>query len=55
MSPLMLVLTVWALLSVLVVAGLCLLLHGRSAFNPALQDPAAARDSAVAPGAHAVV
>ena len=35
MSPLLLVLAVWALLSVLVVAGLCLLLHGRSAFNRA--------------------
>ena len=46
MSPLLLVLAVWTLLSVLVVAGLCLLLHGRSVFNPAPQDPATARDTA---------
>ncbi len=55
MSPLLLVLAVWALLSVLVVAGLCLLLRGRSVFNPAPQDPATARDAAMAPGSHAVV
>ena len=55
MSPLLLVLAVWTLLSVLVVAGLCLLLRGRSVFNPAPQDPATARDTAVAPGPHAVV
>ena len=55
MSPLLLVLTVWTLLSVLVVAGLCLLLRGRSAFNPPPRDPATARDAAVAPGPHAVV
>ena len=55
MSPLLLVLAVWALLSVLVVAGLCLLLHGRRAFNPAPRGPAPARDTAVAPGPHAAV
>jgi hypothetical protein len=55
MSPLLLVLAVWALLSVLVVAGLCLLLHGRSVFNPGPRHPATARDTAVAPGPHAVV
>ena len=54
MSPLLLVLTVWTLLSVLVVAGLCLLLRGRSVFNPA-PDPAASRDAAMASGPHAVV
>ena len=54
MSPLLLVLTVWTLLSVLVVAGLCLLLRGRSVFNPA-PAPATARDAAMAPGPHAVV
>ena len=55
MSPLLLVLAVWTLLSVLVVAGLCLLLRGRSVFNPGPQDPATARDTAMAPGSHAVV
>jgi hypothetical protein len=55
MSPLLLVLAVWTVLSVLVVAGLCLLLRGRSMFNPAPQHPASARDTAMAPGSHAVV
>ena len=60
MSPLLLVLAVWILLSVLVVAGLCLLLRGRTVFNPAPfnpapQDPATARDTALTPGPHAVV
>ena len=31
------------------------LLRGRSVFNPAPQDPATARDAAMAPGSHAVV
>ena len=55
MSPLLLVLAVWALLSVLVVAGRCLLLPGRRAYTPAPGGPAPARDPAVAPGPHAVV
>jgi hypothetical protein len=54
MSALLLVLTVWTLLSVLVVAGLCLLLRGRSMFNPG-QNLATARDTPMAPGSHAVV
>ena len=55
MSPLLLVLAIWALLSVLVVAGLCLLLHGRSVFNRAPRDAGAGASRPPAPGAHAVV
>ena len=55
MSPLLLVLAVWALLSVLVVAGRCVLLPGRRAFTPAPGGPATARATAGAPGPHAVV
>jgi hypothetical protein len=55
MSPLLLVLTVWAVLSVLVVAGLCLLLHARSAFNRAPHDVGTDRDHTHAAGAHVIV
>jgi hypothetical protein len=55
MTPLLLVLAIWALLSVLVVAGLCLLLHGRSTFNRAPHSAGTDREQASAPGAHAVV
>jgi hypothetical protein len=55
MTPLLLVLAIWALLSVLVVAGLCLLLHGRSTFNRAPRDAGPEREQTCAPGAHAVV
>jgi hypothetical protein len=55
MTPLLLVLAIWALLSVLVVARLCLLLHGRSTFNRAPRDAGTEREQTSAPGAHAVV
>jgi hypothetical protein len=54
MSPLLLVLTVWALLSVLVVAGLCLLLHARSAFNRA-PYVGTDQDHASGAGAHVTI
>ena len=55
MTPQLLVLAIWALLSILVVAGLCLLLHGRSTFNQAPRDAGTGREHTSATGAHAVV
>jgi hypothetical protein len=55
MTPLLLVVAIWGLLSVLVVGGLCLLLHGRSTFNRAPRDADAQREHTSAPGAHAAV
>ncbi len=55
MTPLLLVLAIWALLSVLVVAGLCLLLHGRSALNRAPREAGTERDHTSTPGARAAV
>jgi len=55
MTALLLVLAIWGLLSVLVVAGLCLLLHGRSRFNRAPRDADTPREHPSANGAHAVV
>ena len=55
MTPLLLVLGIWGLLSVLVVAGLCLLLHGRSRFNRAPRDAGAQNEHAPRAGAHAAV
>jgi hypothetical protein len=55
MTPLMLVLAIWGLLSVLVVAGLCLLLHGRSRFNRAPRDAGSQREHTPGAGAHAAV
>jgi hypothetical protein len=55
MTPLLFVLAAWALLSVLVVAGLCLLLHGRSTFNRSPHADGTDLEQASVPGAHAVV
>jgi hypothetical protein len=55
MTALLLVVAIWGLLSVLVVAGLCLLLHGRSTLNKAPRDADSRREHTSANGAHAVV
>ena len=55
MTSLLLVVAIWTLLSVLVVAGLCLLLHGRSTLNRAPREAGTEREQTSAPGAHAVV
>ena len=55
MTALLLVVAIWGLLSVLVVAGLCLLLHGRGTFNRAPRDAGTPREHSSANGAHAVV